>query len=30
MLLTKLFYSSQPGIKVPRAAKHGTGVMKET
>ena len=30
MLKTKLIYSSQPGIKVPKVAKHGTEVMKRT
>ena len=30
MLKTKLFDSSQPGTKVPRVAKHGTEVMKQT
>ena len=30
MLKTKLIYSSQPGTKVPKVAKHGTEVMKQT
>ena len=30
MLKTKLIYSSQPGTEVPRVAKHGTEVMKQT
>ena len=30
MLKTKLIYSSQPGTKVHRVAKHGTEVMIQT
>ena len=26
----KLIYSSRPGTEVPRVAKHGTEVMKQT
>ena len=30
MLYTKLIYTAQSGTKVPRVAKHGTEVMKQT